>query len=61
MVNLNNYIINISFVLRGDSMFIIGFMFAVIILVCVVVAVVTGDVAYFVNQQSLGKNADEEE
>ena len=42
-------------------MFIIAFIFAVIILVLVIVAVVTGDVAYFVNQQSLGKNADEEE
>ncbi len=42
-------------------MFIIGFIFAVIILVLVIVAVVTGDVAYFVNQQALGKNTDEEE
>ena len=38
-----------------------GGVFAVIILVCVIVAVVTGDVAYFVNQQALGKNTDEEE
>ena len=42
-------------------MFIIGFIFAVIILVCIIVAVVTGDVAYFVNEEALGKNADEEE
>lgn len=42
-------------------MFIMCFMFAVIILVCIIAAVVTGNVAYFVNQMSLGKNADEEE
>ena len=42
-------------------MFILCFMFAVIILVLIIVAVVTGDVAYFVNQQALGKNSDEEE
>jgi hypothetical protein len=42
-------------------MFIIGFIFAVIILVLIIVAVVTGDVAYFVNQQALGKNTDEED
>lgn len=42
-------------------MFIIAFIFAVIILVLIIVAVVTGNVAYFVNQQSLGKDANEED
>ena len=46
---------------RGETMFVIVFVFCVIILALIVVAVVTGNVAYFVNQQSLGKDADEEE
>ena len=41
--------------------FLFWFMFAVIVLCVIVVAIVMGSVAYFVSQQSMGKDADEEE
>ncbi len=41
--------------------FIFWFFFAIIVLVCIVVAIVASNIAYFVSQQSMGKDADEEE
>ncbi len=41
--------------------FLFWFMFCIIILVVVIASIVAGNVAYFVNQQSLGKDANEEE
>ena len=41
--------------------FLFWFMFAIIVLVVVVVAIVMANVGYFVSQQSMGKDADEEE
>jgi hypothetical protein len=41
--------------------FLFWFFFAVVILCCTIAAIVTGNVAYFVNQMSLGKDTNEEE
>ena len=41
--------------------FLFWFMFSVIVLVVVVVAIVMANVGYFISQQSMGKDADEEE
>ena len=41
--------------------FLFWFFFAVVILCVTIAAIVTGNVAYFVNQMSLGKDANEEE
>ena len=41
--------------------FLFWFMFAIFILVVVIASIVVGNVAYFVNQMSLGKDANEEE
>ncbi len=40
--------------------FLFWFMFSIIVLVVVVVAIVMANVGYFVSQQSMGKDADEE-
>lgn len=45
----------------SSEAFLICFVFAIIVLVCIVVAVVVGNINYFVNQQALGKDQDEEE
>lgn len=41
--------------------FLFWFMFAIFILVVVIASLVVSNVAYFVNQMSLGKDANEEE
>lgn len=41
--------------------FLFWFFFAVVILCVTIAAIVAGNVAYFVNQMSLGKDANEEE
>lgn len=41
--------------------FLFWFIFGIIVLICIVVAVVVGNIAYFVSQQSMGRDADEED
>lgn len=43
-----------------EEQFLFWFIFAVIILVCIVVAVVMGNVNYFTTQEAMGKDPDEE-
>lgn len=43
-----------------SEQFLFWFIFAIIILVCIVVAVVAGNVSYFTSQEAMGKDPDEE-